>query len=272
MSVSELTYEPRGRYPGLEGRVAVVTGTSHGIGCGIAEVLGLQGMKLVLTARSEERGLAFRDLLRGRGVECAWVTADLADRDDARRVLDAARGEFGRLDVLVNNAAIMGRQGPFQDVTPESFHRSFELNARIFFHVSQLAAQDLIQAGRGGSIVHISSVGGLRAHRNMSAYDAAKGAMDAMTRSMAVDLAPHGIRVNGVAPGAIGRYDPVGDRDERTDTRPAGGIPLGYIGRAHEVGETVAFMASDAASYITGQTLYVDGGLTTQLTPPDTFI
>jgi NAD(P)-dependent dehydrogenase (short-subunit alcohol dehydrogenase family) len=272
MHNTEPSYEPRSRYPGLADQVAVVTGTSHGIGCGIAEVLGAQGMKVVLTARSEGRGLAFRDLLRENGVECTWVTADLSERDQAAAVLDAAAKEFGRLDVLVNNAAIMGGHGPFQELAPDAFHRSFELNCRIFYHISQLAAEQLVQAGHAGAIVNISSVGGLRAHRNMAAYDASKGAMDSMTRSMAVELAPHGIRVNGVAPGAIGRYDPVGGRDERPDRRPAEGIPLGYIGRAHEVAEAVAFLASEAASYITGQTLYVDGGLTTQLTPPGIFI
>jgi 3-oxoacyl-[acyl-carrier protein] reductase len=272
MESPTLTYEPKSRLSSLERRVAIITGTSHGIGCGIAEVLGLQGMRLVLTARSEARGRHFCRLLRERDVDCTWVSADLGERDDAAAVIDAARREYGRLDVLVNNAAIMGRQGAFQDLTPERYHRSFELNGRIIYHISQLAAQEFVRAGQGGAVVNISSVGGLRAHRNMSAYDAVKGAMDALTRAMAVDLAEHGVRVNGVAPGAIARYDPVGDRDETPDRRPAGGIPLGYIGKAHEVGEAVAFLASEAASYITGQTLYVDGGLTTQLTPPGTFI
>lgn len=260
------------RFPDLEGRVAIVTGTSHGIGCGIAEVLAAQGMKLVLAARSDDRGRAFADLLREGGAECRWVQADLAHREDAQRVLDAALEAFGRLDLLVNNAAVMGGSGgAFQDLEPDAYARSFESNVRIFYHASHLAAQTMVATGHG-CIVNISSVGGLRAHRRMAAYDAAKGAMDAFTRAMAVDLAPHNVRVNGIAPGAIARYDPVGDRENRPDRRPAEGIPLARIGTAHDVGWAVAWIASDAASYVTGQTIYVDGGLTTQLTPPGIFI
>ncbi len=118
----------------------------------------------------------------------------------------------------------------------------------------------------GGCIIHISSVGGLRAHRRLAGYDASKGAIDALTRSMAVDLAPHGIRVNAVAPGAIQT------RPGRQDRRPAEGIPLGRLGQPEEIGEAVAFLASGAAAYITGQVVYVDGGLTVQLTPPNVFI
>jgi 3-oxoacyl-[acyl-carrier protein] reductase len=259
------------RFPDLAGKTAVVTGTSHGIGCGIAEVLAEQGMALVLAARSKDRGLAFCKLLRKRGATCTWVTADLTEREDAKRVLESA-AELGGVDLLVNNAAIMGSSMAFDKLTPDVYERSFEMNVRILYHVSHLAANAMIEADAGGSIVNISSVGGLRAHRNMSGYDAAKGAMDAFTRAMALELAPHGIRVNGIAPGAIARYDPVGDSASRPDRRPADGIPLGRIGTAHEVGQAVAWIASGAASYVTGQTIYVDGGLTTQLTPPGIFI
>jgi len=119
----------------------------------------------------------------------------------------------------------------------------------------------------GGCIINISSVGGLRAHRGLAGYDASKGAMDALTRSMAVDLAPHGIRVNAVAPGAT-RNRPLDARWEEKLAEKARGIPLGRVGRPEEIGAAVAFLASQAAAYITGQVLYVDGGLTAQLTPP----
>ena len=113
----------------------------------------------------------------------------------------------------------------------------------------------------GGCIINISSAGGLRAHRGLAGYDASKGAIDSLTRSMALDLAPLGIRVNAVAPGQI-----------RNVPREAGGIPLGRSGTPEDVAAMVAFLASDAAAYITGQVIYVDGGLTAQLSPPGIFI
>jgi NAD(P)-dependent dehydrogenase (short-subunit alcohol dehydrogenase family) len=252
------------RYPDLAGRVAIVSGASRGIGCGIAAVLGRERMRLVLTARSAEQGEAVAQALRQTGVEAAWVTADVATADGARMVFQAALDRFGRVDLLVNNAAQL-HSAPFLQLDEPMYRDSFERNVRIVYELSLLAARQMA-AAQGGSIIHISSVGGLRSHRGLAGYDASKGAIDALTRSMSLDLAPHGIRVNAVAPGAIHT------RPGPADHRPAAGIPLGRLGRCDEIGEAVAFLASDAAAYVTGQVLYVDGGLTTQLTPPNVFI
>ncbi|HOZ48688.1 MAG TPA: SDR family oxidoreductase [Candidatus Hydrogenedentes bacterium] len=246
-------------YPDLAGHVAIISGTSRGIGVGIARVLGAQRMRLVLSARSEESGRDVAAMLVEAGVDCHWITADLSAADDAQRVLDEAVNRYGGVDVLVNNAAYRNSK-PFLSLDDAEYRESFERNMRLIYEPSLRVARWMADHD-GGNIIHISSVGGLRAHRGLAGYDASKGAIDALTRSMALDLAPHGIRVNAVAPGQT--PDAV---------REHAGIPLGRTGCPEDVGEAVAFLASNAASYITGQVLYVDGGLTAQLTPPGIFI
>ncbi len=256
---------PDMKLPGLAGKTAIVTGTSRGIGCGIAGVLATQGMRLVLSARSIDDGQAFADLLKGRGAECLFVQADLSKAEDARAVLDAALEEFGRVDCLVNNAARLGSKS-FLDLDEETYVATFESNMRMLYNMSRPVAAHMAEAG-GGSICHISSVGGLRAHRGMAGYDAFKGAMDSLTRVMAVELAPHNIRVNSVAPGATRPYrrdKPLGSLVSDNSEY----IPLGRSGHPDESGAAVAFLASASAAYITGQILYLDGGLVVQLSPP----
>jgi 3-oxoacyl-[acyl-carrier protein] reductase len=253
------------RYPDLAGRVAIVTGASQGIGAGIADFLGRQGMKLVLSARSEAKGLAVAEDLTKAGVDCLWVTADLSTSEGAQQVFDAALARFARVDVLVNNAAIQW-SACFLQLDEAAYRRSFEDNMRIVYGISLLVARHMA-AGGGGSIVHISSVGGLRGHQGQSGYDASKGALDALTRSMATELGSAGIRVNAVAPGATFNK-PVTKELLAKYGDNAKYIPLGRIGTPEEVASAVAFLASDAARYVTGQILYVDGGLTCQLTPP----
>lgn len=256
-------------FPSLAGRTAIVTGCSRGIGCGIARVLGRQGMRLMLAARSEENGLAFTRELSEAGVDARWFTADLTQREQTEGLVAAAAEAFGRIDLLVNNAAQL-RSKPFLDLDEEWYQRSLVDNLHMVYGPSWFAARCMAERN-SGCIVHISSVGGARGHRGLSGYDASKGAMNALTRSMAVDLAPHGIRVNAVAPGATLK-GPVPEQYRDRLARQAAGIPLGRLGGSEEIGAAVAFLASDAAAYITGQVLHVDGGLTAQLTPPGIFI
>ena len=265
----EVPTVPSARFPDLADKVAVVTGASRGIGCGIAEVLGEQTMRLVLAARSAEAGEAVARGLRAAGVDCLWVTADLATRDGAREVCEAALERFGRIHLLVNNAARLA-SAPFLDLDEDVYHESFERNVRIVYGLSLLVARHMAEAG-GGCIVHVSSVGGLRAHRGLAGYDASQGAVDALTRSMALDLAPYHIRVNAVAPGAMQTRPVTPERAERIREHSRL-IPLGRRGTPRDVGLGVAYLASEAASYVTGQVLYVDGGVTAQLTPPGIFI
>jgi len=251
-------------YGDLAGKAAIVTGTSRGIGTGIARVLGRQKMKLALTARSAEAGEAFAGKLRAEGVDCFFLAADLAADGEGRRVFDAAAERFGRIDLLVNNAAHLSSKG-FLELDEQTWRTSCEANVRMIYAMSRPAAQHMA-AGGGGCIIHISSVGGLRAHRGLAGYDAAKGAVDALTRAMAVDLVPHGIRVNAVAPGATLSH-PDSPRTQKWADHAAPHIPLGRLATNEEIGHAVAFLASAAAAYITGQVLYVDGGMTVQLCP-----
>jgi len=258
------------RFPDLAGKAAIVTGASRGIGSGIASFLGAQGMKLTLTARSEDRGIAFAQELADRGVECQWVTADCSVPQEARRVFDAAVERFGHIHLLVNNAANLKTIG-ILDLDEEGYRSTFETNVRLVYHLSHLVSRHMVDAGVAGSIINVSSVGGLRAHQQATGYDGSKGAMDAMTRSMAIDLAQYGIRVNSIAPGATAshghRWKTKPEWVERRRRKMAL-IPLGRYGNVEEMGAAVAFLASDAATYITGQILYIDGGITTQLSPP----
>ena len=240
------------RYPDLAGRVAIVTGASRGIGAGIASFLGRQGMKLVLTARSEAAGQSVAAERQKAGVACLWVTADLSTSEGAKQVFDAALARFGQVDVLVNNAAIQA-SAFFLDLDERAYHVSMESNVRIVYGISLLVARHMASR-RAGSIVHISSVGGLRGHQGQSGYDASKGAIDALTRSMATELAPVGIRVNAVAPGAtINR--PLTEERRAQHTEKSQYIPLGRMGTPEEIASAVAFLASDAARYVTGQIL-----------------
>jgi len=248
------------RFPDLLDKVGIVTGASRGIGAGIADFLGRQGMKLILAARSREAGENVAAQLDAAGVTCAWTTADVATAAGADRVINDTLERFGRVDVLVNNAARLHSK-PIFALDEDTYHESFELNVRMVYEMSLRAIRFMKDNG-GGCIVNISSVGGLRAHRGLAGYDASKGAIDSLTRSMALDLAPLGIRVNGVAPGQIRGAVP----------RKVEGIPMGRAGSPEEVAAAVAFLASDAARYMTGQIVYVDGGLTAQLSPPGMFI
>ena len=263
------TLLPTASFPDLAGRCAIVTGTSRGIGCGIADVLGSQRMKLVLAARSADAGEAFAARLRSGGAECLFVAADLATQDGARKVFDAAVEAHERIDLLVNNAARLGGRS-LLDTDEELYRTSFESNVRMVYGLSRLVCAHMA-AGGGGSVVNISSVGALRGHRHHASYDASKGAIDALTRSMAIDLAAHGIRVNAVAPGATSR-GPGARRPGRLDPAREKMIPLQRLGTPREVGWAVAFLASDVAAYVTGHVLYVDGGLVAQLTPPGIWV
>jgi NAD(P)-dependent dehydrogenase (short-subunit alcohol dehydrogenase family) len=257
------------RFPDLAGRAAIVTGAGGSIGSGIAAFLGGQGMRLLLTDIRDDGRAAAMGAVEAAGAEAAWATADLATAGGARAVMDAASAWPGGVDLLVNNAAVLHSRS-ILDLDEPLYRETFEQNARIVYHLSHLVARHQRDRGRGGAIVNVSSVGGLRPHHDRFGYAASKAAVDGMTRSMAIDLARHGIRVNAVAPGAtrVSRDD-LPEGDPRRPRRRTESIPLGRLGRPAEIGAAVAFLASNAAAYITGQVLYVDGGLTAQLTPAD---
>jgi NAD(P)-dependent dehydrogenase (short-subunit alcohol dehydrogenase family) len=253
------------RYPELAGQVAVVTGASKGIGKGIAARLGREGMKVVVNARTASEVEAVVAALQEQGVAATGIVADVGTRQGVETLVHGTLSSFGTIDLLVNNAAALKRLA-FFDVSLEMFESQLAANLSGPFLASLLAAQVMKEKGKG-AIVHISSVGGLRAHNPGLPYDATKGALDAMTRVMGVELAPYNIRVNAIAPGATWTER----RPPQDDPRMADylkRIPLNRMGTPLEIGAAVAFLASDDAAYIIGQVLYVDGGITAQLSPP----
>jgi NAD(P)-dependent dehydrogenase (short-subunit alcohol dehydrogenase family) len=248
------------------GQVALVTGSSRGIGLAVAELLAARGARVVLNARHEEQLAAVAAGLRRGGGAVEAVAADVGIEADVERLFERVRSAQGRLDVLVNNAAMANPVAHFLELDLEHWTAVMRSNLTSVFLCTRLAADLMVRAGIRGSIVNMSSFGAFRAHRSLAAYDSAKGAIEAMTRSVALDLAPFGIRVNAVAPGPI-RTETTGSTPEQARRRGAL-VPLGRVGEPSDVAEAVAFLASERAAYITGQTLVVDGGALAQLRPP----
>ena len=248
----------------LAGRVALVTGSSRGIGRAIAAAMLEAGARVVLNGRDATTLAVVVADQRARG-EVVAVAADVGSPEDVDRLVGAARDTFGPVDILVNNAALANPVGHLLDVSPQRWDEVIRSNLTSVFLCTRAVAAALVADGSPGAIVNISSFGAHRAHRNLAAYDAAKGGVEAFTRAAALDLAPFGIRVNAVAPGAI-RTETSG-ADPQTVRRREAPIPVGRVGEPEEIAQAVVFLASDAASYITGQCLIVDGGMTAQLRP-----
>lgn len=254
------------RYPELCGKVAVITGSSRGIGKGIALRLAKEGMAVVLNGRNSERVNETATEFQRLGIQAIGVPADVGLSEDIEKLFTATVEHLGTVDLLVNNAAIVKRN-LFFDVTQALLDSELAANIRGPYLCAYQAAEIMRNAQHGGNIIHISSVGGLRAHWRGLPYDVTKGALDAMTRAMALELAQYNIRVNAIAPGAIlTERRPALDDSRMIDI--AQRIPLKRFGTGLEIGAATAFLASADASYITGQILYVDGGITAQLSPP----
>jgi NAD(P)-dependent dehydrogenase (short-subunit alcohol dehydrogenase family) len=254
------------RYPELAGKIAVVTGSSRGIGKGIAFRLAKEGMAVVINGRSADRVNTTVAELQSLGLEVLGVPADMKYTKDIETLISSTVAHFGPIDVLVNNAAIVKRDY-FFNVTEDLLDSEMAANIRGPYLCAHRAAEVMRSAQHGGNIIHISSVGGLRAHWRGLPYDVTKGALDAMTRAMALELAEFHIRVNAIAPGAIFTERRLALDDPRmvaVEQR----IPLKRFGTGLDIGAVTAFLASEDASYITGQIIYVDGGITAQLYPP----
>jgi NAD(P)-dependent dehydrogenase (short-subunit alcohol dehydrogenase family) len=255
----------RPRYAELSGRVALITGSSRGIGKGIALRLAREGMKVVLHGYDADELHATADELAALGAAVASIATDFSSDAGIEPLFALTLDTFGRLDLLVNNAADLRREHMLAG-DRELLDHQLAVNVRAPYLCAYRAAEIMSKAG-GGNIISISSVGGSRAHWRGLPYDMTKGAIDSMTQAMALELARTGIRVNAIGPGAIHieRQPPL---DDPGMVAVAERVPMGRFGAPLEIGAMVAFLASDDASYITGQVFYVDGGLTAQLSSP----
>jgi 3-oxoacyl-[acyl-carrier protein] reductase len=244
----------------LQGKVAVVTGASKGIGAGIARQLAAEGAAVVVNYSSSKSGAdkVVNDIIAAGGKAFA-VQANIAKPAEIERLFDETVKKFGRVDVLVNNAGVY-EFAPLEAVTPEHYHRQFDLNVLGLILASQQAAKRFGDAG--GSIINISSVVATLAPPNASVYSATKAAVDAVTRSLAKELGPRKIRVNSIAPGMVETEGfhaaGIGESDMRRDVEKQ--TPLGRIGQPQDIAGAAVFFASDDASWITGESLMIAGG------------
>ena len=242
------------------GKVALVTGAAQGIGLACAERLLAEGAQVALLDRD---GTAAQAQAERLGPGAMALAADLAGLTpgDAGALVAQVVGTFGRLDALVNNAGVIRLQ-PFLDFDPAAFDLMMDVNVRAPMVLSQAAARAMIGQGAGGAIVNLSSVTAELGAPQAAGYAASKGAMRQLTRVMALELAPRGIRVNAVGPGTIATdmaaQAVLGDPDTRRTILSR--TPIGRLGAPDEIAGAVSFLLSDDASYIVGQTVYVDGG------------
>lgn len=241
----------------LAEQVAIVTGAGRGIGLATAQALVQAGAAVVLAEVDATQGEAAAQALSARGLTARFIRTDVAQAESVTQLVETTVALHGRLDILVNNAGLTGANGHLLELTPETWDRVIAVNQTGVFHCSRLAAR-VMAAARRGCILNISSVNGRVPQPGCVAYGASKGAVDAMTVAMAEDLAVYGIRVNAIAPGAIQTHLPLDAAAESSDL-----ALLGRFGLAQEIAQVAVFLASDAASYITGQVITVDGGLLT---------
>jgi NAD(P)-dependent dehydrogenase (short-subunit alcohol dehydrogenase family) len=247
-------------------KVVLVTGAGHGIGHAIAERFAAEGARVVVNDINEARANQVASSLPGG--EAIAIAADVSGKTQVDAMFDAIVAQFGTIDILVNNAGLIYAERHFLEGDEQWWDKVLGVNLKGAFLCSHRAAHIMVRKGEG-IIINMSSGGATKAHRGNVAYDASKGGIEAMTRAMALDLAPYGIRVNAVIPGFIRTYDLT---DEEAVERGKS-VPLGRMGTPEDLAGPTVFLATDDARYMTGVCLPVDGGVLVQQrsVPVDTF-
>jgi NAD(P)-dependent dehydrogenase (short-subunit alcohol dehydrogenase family) len=246
----------------MTGRVAIVTGSSRGIGQAIAEALADHGAKVVITSRNLDPCQAVADGINEKHPGAAFaITSSLSSKESLQALVDATRERFGKVDVLVCNAASNPHYGPMATITDEQLRKTLDHNIVAQHWLIQMVAPEMLER-KSGSIVIVSSIGGLRGSPILGAYAITKAADIQMTKNLAREYGLHGVRVNSIAPGLV-RTDfarALWENPENLKHSTASAC-MGRIGEPHEIAGAAVFLASDASSFMTGQTIVVDGGV-----------
>jgi NAD(P)-dependent dehydrogenase (short-subunit alcohol dehydrogenase family) len=245
----------------LRGKAAFVTGAAGGIGRTTAHALAREGAKLMLLDMKADGLEETRSHLEPYGVEVATAVLDISDPEAVTRAVDAAVARFGRLDLAHNNAAILGPIAAMVDYPLDAARRLFDVNVFGLLHCMQAELRVMLAQG-GGAIVNTASVSGVRAVSHISIYTATKHAVIGLTKSAAREYSEHNIRVNCVCPGFVMTDMTKGQFDAETEAMLAAQHPIGRFARPEEIAESVVWLLSDKASFVTGSAVFVDGGQT----------
>jgi NAD(P)-dependent dehydrogenase (short-subunit alcohol dehydrogenase family) len=245
--------------------VVLITGALTGIGRATALAFAREGAQVVVSGRSNQAGQSLVDKLHELGADAEFIRADVRHEEDVRALVDKTVARFGRLDVAVNNAGTEGRLGPIVDQSAESYAATFDTNV-LGTLLSLKHELRVMSPQRSGSIINVSSVLGRVGGAGAAVYAASKHAVEGLTKSAALEVAELGIRVNAVTPGPIetGMLTRYVKSDDATKAQVAASVPLKRIGEAEEVAQAIVFLASRKASFITGESLAIDGGKVAQ--------
>jgi NAD(P)-dependent dehydrogenase (short-subunit alcohol dehydrogenase family) len=247
----------------LTGKVAVITGSSRGIGRAIAERMAEAGARVTISSRKLDACEAVADAINARHRDAAIAeAANISSKEALQRLVDRTREAFGRIDVLVCNAASNPHFGPMAGISDEKFRKVLENNVIANHWLAQMVAPEMM-ARKDGAVIIVSSIGGMRGTKALGAYNISKAADFQLARNLAVEFGPQGIRVNCIAPGLIKTdFARALWEDEATRQGVLGNTPLGRIGEPDDVAGAAVFLASPAGRFVTGQIIVVDGGLT----------
>lgn len=244
----------------LKGKVVVVTGSSRGIGRAIAEVFARQGARVVVSSRTTEACAPVAEAIRNAGGDALVVPCHIGKKQDLRQLVDKTIETWGRIDVLICNAAINPVYGPMSDLTDEAFDKIMGTNVRSTWQLCEMVLPGMAANG-GGAVVILSSIAGLRGNAVIGAYGMSKAAEAALARNLAVEWGPKNIRVNALAPGLVKTdFARALWEDPERLARAENQTPLRRIGTPEDIAGVALFLATDASAYVTGQTIVADGG------------